>query len=131
MVKINITCYLKGDELSSEDIKNKTGVIFHSIKEYKKAKVDLQIKTFKKVATLIPEENNICEEDEYTAIRKFSAFLRNKVKIFKKYGCEKIILLLTIQYIDQCNLEFSSSELRTIEKTFDDLYITCYEVEEF
>jgi hypothetical protein len=99
MIKINIICYLKGDELSHEDIRSKTGIIFHSVKEYKKLNENLSIRVFKKVVTIIPEENNIYDEDEYVIIKKFFDFLKNKIKVFKQFGCEKVVLLLSIQYI--------------------------------
>ena len=127
MVKIELTAYLKGDNLSEKDIEKHTGIIFHSIKEYEKLK--LPIKTYTKVISIVPEENNIFSDDYNILIKNFSDFFNDKVEIIKKFGCDKIVLLVVVNYENQCNLSFDNDTIKSISSSFDDFDISCYEVE--
>ena len=128
MVEIEFTAYLKGDDFFEKDIEINTGIKFHSVKEYKKK--NLPIRTYTKVVSIIPEENNIYGDDYNILLKNFSDLFEDKVEIIKKYGCESIVLLLSVKYVDQCNLSIDKSTVESIGKYFDEFNITCYEVEE-
>ena len=88
-------------------------------------------KGHRKVITVIPKENNIIEDDYQILITRFATFFKSKSKVIKRIGCESTVLLMTVKYIDQCNLEFNDTILKLISDSFDEFYITCYEVETF
>lgn len=129
MVETELTAYLKGDDFFEKDIEINTGIKFHSVKEYKKK--NLSIRTYTKVVSIVPEENNIFSDDYNILLKNFSDLFKDKVEIIKKYGCESIVLLLIVKYVDQCNLSIDKSTVESISKYFDEFNITCYEVKEF
>lgn len=129
MVETELTAYLKGDDFFEKDIEINTGIKFHSVKEYKKK--NLSIRTYTKVVSIVPEENNIFSDDYNILLKNFSDLFKDKVEIIKKHGCESIVLLLIVKYVEQCNLSIDKSTVESISKYFDEFNITCYEVEEF
>ena len=129
MIKIDLTCYIKGNNFSETDIADNSGMVIHSVKEKEIIKKNIPIRAFKKVVSIIPEENGIIEDDYPILITTFSKFINEKLKTIKQRNWEKIVLLITIKYKDQCNLQFENRMLKLLSKTFDQVYITCYDIE--
>lgn len=130
MVKIDATCYLKGDDFSEKTILDNTNLILHSIKTSKKND-NLQIRKYGKVVSIIPSENGIFEDDYSDLLKNFTKLIEKQKDSILACGCEKIILYLEIKYTDQCNFEFDSKILESISNNFDDLHITCYDTESY
>ena len=66
MVNIDLVCYLKGNKFSELDIAKKTGLVLHSVKQKEKINVTIPIRTFKKVITITPKENQVDDDDYLT-----------------------------------------------------------------
>jgi len=128
MVKIDATCYLKGDNISEREILDNTGLILHSVKSSKKND-QLPIRKYGKVISIIPNENGIYEDDYLDLLRKFAKLIDKHRDLILTCGCEKITLYLVIKYTEQCNFEFDNKVLGYISNIFDDLHITCYNTE--
>jgi hypothetical protein len=50
--------------------------------------------------------------------------------LLQKLNYDKIVLDLCVYYLYQCNMEFDNNILCKINKTFDNLFISCYELSE-
>ena len=129
MVEVKLICYLRGDDFSESDIEKSTGIKIHDVTNHKT--LNIPIKTYQKVATIIPEENNVIGDDYNLLIKNFSDFIKNKVPIIKKYGCDTIALLADVKYVDQCNMSLDCKVIESVSASFDSFDITCYEVENF
>ncbi len=125
MIKIDATCYLKGDDFSETEIIDNTSLILHSVKSSKKND-QLPIRKYSKVISIIPNENGIYEDDYSELLKKFTALIDKQKDSILSCGCEKVILYLEVKYEEQCNFEFNSKILGYISNVFDDLYISCY-----
>jgi hypothetical protein len=125
MVNVSLDCILKGDVFLEKEIIKKTGLIISSVKQNSSNVKNI----YKKAVTIIPEQNNIFEEDYQKLIIRFIELIQPHIRKIKHLGCKLIVLLMTVKYYDQCNFEFTDSILKEISKTFDEFYITCYEEE--
>lgn len=130
MIKIELLCYFRGDSFSENDIIKRTGIKLNSVQEKDLKKV-LPIRQFKKVVTIIPEDNNIYSDDYQKLIFKFSKFIKGVKLKTKQVNYENTVLLINTMFVDQCNFAFTNKTLKEISETFDDFYITCYEVDKF
>lgn len=126
MIRIDLRCWIRGDQFSEEEVISKTGLKIHSVKE-KEINEKIQIKQFRRILTVLPQENGIFENDDQKLINKFSILIKDKVDAIKSTGCEQIVLVMGVFYKDQCNFSLRSEVLKNISEGFDDFYISCYE----
>lgn len=128
MIKIKLFSYFRGDNFSESEIIKNTGIILNAVKKKEQIKV-IPIRQFKKVVTITPEDNNITDDDYQMLVSKFTKFIKGVKLKTKKINYENTVLLIDVMFVDQCNLAFTPKVLSEITKTFDELYISCYEVE--
>ncbi len=116
MVKIYPTCLIKGDFLYTHSTVNITSIKFDQV-----------LKKGKLVLYRVSAKDNIKFNADYIDyLLSFIKFIKKNRKNLAEFNYDKIILDLEINYIEQCNLEFDKNILKEIYKTFDDLYISCY-----
>ena len=129
MVEINLICYLRGDDFSEADIEKSTGFKIHKVTSHKK--LNIPIKTYQKVVSIIPEEDNIYSDNYNILIKNFSDLFKDKVEIIKASVCENITLLAEVKYVDHCNMSLDRKVIESVDVSFYSFDITCYEVEKF
>lgn len=127
MIKIKLFCYFRGDNFSESEIIKNTGIILNSVREKELKKV-LPFKQFKKVVTIIPEDNKITDDDYLMLISKFTKFIKEVKLKTKEVNYNNTVLLIDVMYEDQCNLALPKTILDDISKTFDNLHISCDEI---
>ncbi len=126
MVKFEISCYLKGDNFSENNIVKFTGLTINSVK-ISKNPIKNPIRRFGKIVTIKPSDNGIYEDDYVKLIEKFSNLMEKKIPAIKNIGCEKVVLYIEIKYVEQCNFEFSNKLLSHISNIYDDFYFSIFE----
>ena len=74
MVEVDLTCYLKGDDISDTDLIKNTSIVVHSVTEKDVKNLGVSSKRYRKVITVIPKENNIIEDDYQILITRLNIF---------------------------------------------------------
>ncbi len=127
MIKVSAYCLISGRAFSPELARQKTGLSFsetHSVGEvgvlgkYKNKPFDFGFARL---------------DDDLSTIDVASFSKRPLVKdlllhleTLRACGAEQIVLHYDIAYLDQCNIELRSEDLKTLASTGIDVTFTCY-----